>query len=177
MIPPGFPRRSRWWIVALLAGIFSLPAIIAWTAHEWELRPLQRYYLPAYIACLERQHQPGIFGSDGTGARTEGQIAGPQIEARSPLGRVGIGPRIPSGVGRRITTSSGVTWTRKKASSIDPEAPCQHGPIRLAESIAMSMPATPFWQLKPVVITHRIRRSSRHSSAVVQQADSSPQQR
>lgn len=43
MIPPGFPRRSKWWIVASLAELFSLPAIIAVTSYEWELRPRQKY--------------------------------------------------------------------------------------------------------------------------------------
>ena len=41
----GFPRRSRWWIVASMAVLFSLSAIIAMSWYDRKLRPLQKYEL------------------------------------------------------------------------------------------------------------------------------------
>ena len=74
MIPLGFPLRSRRWIVAPLAVLFNLPAIIAVTWYECELRPLQKYELAAIRSRL-LDHSQGL-----------------------------VSLRISSGIGRRIST-------------------------------------------------------------------------
>ena len=43
MIPLGFPRRTRWSIVASLAALFSLLAIVALTGHESKWQPPHRH--------------------------------------------------------------------------------------------------------------------------------------
>jgi hypothetical protein len=85
MISLGFPRRSKWWIVASLAVRFGLPAIIAVTWFERGLRPRQKYDSVG-IRLTPLRHSQGL-----------------------------VSPRISSKSGRRISTASGVTWTRKKA--------------------------------------------------------------
>jgi hypothetical protein len=59
MRPLRFPGRFRWWMVAALAILFGFPALplAAWFA--WEMPPLQRYYLLAYVDSTERAKQPG----------------------------------------------------------------------------------------------------------------------
>jgi hypothetical protein len=59
MRPLRFPSRFRWWMLVGLAILFGLPALplAAWFA--WEMPPLQRYYLLAYVDSTERAKQPG----------------------------------------------------------------------------------------------------------------------
>jgi hypothetical protein len=59
MRPLRFPSRFRWWMLAGLAILFGFPALplAAWFA--WEMPPLQRYYLLAYVDSTERAKQPG----------------------------------------------------------------------------------------------------------------------
>jgi hypothetical protein len=109
----GSPRRSRWWIVAPMAVLFSLSAITAVRWYEWELRPLQKYGL-----------------------------AGTRLRPVRHSHKGGNRLRITSGIGRRIGTASGSNWTRKMASSIAMEAPAKNGLIGLAYSIVMRKPTT-----------------------------------
>ncbi len=128
-----------------MAVLFSLLAIIAVTWYEWELRPLQKY-----------------------------ELAGIRLRLRDHSQRL-VSPRVSSGIGRRISTASGVNWTRKKASSIDPEAPCQNGSIRLAESIAMSKQITFLLAAETSCDNTSYSATTAPFPAAVQQADSSPQ--
>ena len=59
MKPMGFPSRFRWWIVAILAVLLGLPVLpmAAWFA--WQMPPLQKWYLMAYLDSTERAKQPG----------------------------------------------------------------------------------------------------------------------
>jgi hypothetical protein len=59
MKPMGFPSRFRWWIVGVLAVLLGLPVLplAAWFA--WEMPPLHKWYLMAYLDSTERAKEPG----------------------------------------------------------------------------------------------------------------------
>jgi hypothetical protein len=59
MKPMGFPSRFRWRIVAVLAVLLGLPVLpmAAWFA--WDMPPLHKWYLMAYLDSTERAKEPG----------------------------------------------------------------------------------------------------------------------
>jgi len=73
-------------------ALFSLLPIIAVTWYEWELRPRQKYELAAIRSRL-LDHSQGL-----------------------------VSLRISSGIGRRISTSSGVNWTRRLRRDVEASA-------------------------------------------------------
>src|SRR5271170_7975147 len=56
-------RRIRqafpWRIAFVLALVLGLPALTSWAWFNWELPPLQRYYLRAYWDSSETANEPG----------------------------------------------------------------------------------------------------------------------
>lgn len=54
-IASAFPR----WTTALLAGFIALQYLCWWAWFAWELRPLERYYLPVYFHSTEHAKRPG----------------------------------------------------------------------------------------------------------------------
>ena len=58
MKPMGFPSRFRWWIVGVLAVLLGLPVLpmAAWFA--WEMPPLHKWYLMAYLDSTRGPKEP-----------------------------------------------------------------------------------------------------------------------
>ncbi len=145
MIPRGFPRRSRWWIVASLAEFFSLPAIIAVTWHEWELRPLQKYD-SVFIRLMPLRPSQGL-------------VSPPDFQQDWRADQYQIWSHLDSQRGLHLIRKPHATmrnWTRRFHRNVK------------AQHIV-------YWQVKPAAITHRIRQLSHRPPAAGQQPDSSPQ--
>ena len=144
MIPPGFPRRSRWWIVASLAELLNLPAIIAVTWYEWELRP------------------------------SEVRLAGHQIDAPTPLARVGIAFGFPADLaGGSVRHLGSIALAKRPLQLI------QKPPVKMGQ---LDSPSPPQCEANHVLLAGEIcRDKSSHSAtiapllAAVQPADSTPQ--
>ncbi len=131
----GFPRRSRWWVVAPIAVLFSLSAITAVRWYEWELRTASEVRIG--------------------GHQIEGPFATHKGGYRLPI-TSGIGRRIGTGIWEQLDSQNGffncyrsprpkwANWTRLLHRNVE----ANH--ILLAGETA--------------AIIHRIRRLSRHSS-------------
>lgn len=114
MIPLGFLGARRDGLLPLWPSLFSLPAIIAVTWYEWELRPRQKYDSVG-IRLTPLRHSQGL-------------VSPSDFQPIWQADQYGIW----------------VNCTRKKAPSIDPRSSPSRWPIGLAASTAMSKQTTSF---------------------------------